>query len=54
MGLILGYFGSLRGHWGGSWVSKRGPEGGGGGWGGSTVPLYSIVSPSGSLIRHKT
>ena len=42
-GILLGYFGSLRGHWGAHGCPK---------WiqGGSGVPLYRILNPSQSLI----
>ena len=42
-GMISGYFGSLRGHWG-AHGCPRGVQGGSG------VPLYRILNPSQSLI----
>ena len=45
-GIILGYFGSLRGHWGLTGVQW-------GSMGGSGVPLYRIFNLSQSLIWHK-
>ena len=42
-GIILGYFGSLRGHWGAHGCPK-------GIQGGSGVTLYRILNPSQSLI----
>ena len=45
-GIILGYFGSLRGHWGAHGCPKGIQRGSG-------VPLYRILNPSQSLIWHK-